>query len=191
MLSHATVIVEGSQPKPLCGNFAVLVDLHILPLGGQDDASWFSPEHRKEVGVLIRDALELRVRQFQEARYQKIQPKPRKDLTLTAPLCLEGGNVRLAVHFMKRHVNLRCIVRQHFRVPNRLASNPNSAKMIKSPDQPNLKQRRGLPRHVILSPHRLAACSLLKVCCGMTDNVMEHCSGARVRYLANHGCCRH
>ncbi|XP_050981330.1 protein SLX4IP [Labeo rohita] len=98
-----------------CGNFAVLVDLHILPLGGKDDASWFSPEHRKEVGVLIRDALELRVRQFQEARYQKIQPKPRKDLTLTAPLCLEGGNVRLAVHFMKRHVNLRCIVRQHFR----------------------------------------------------------------------------
>lgn len=30
-----------------CGNFAVLVDLHILPLGGQDNASWFSPEHRK------------------------------------------------------------------------------------------------------------------------------------------------
>lgn len=93
----------------------MLVDLHILPLGGQDDASWFSPEHRKEVGSLIRDALEQRVRQFQEARYQKIQPKVRKDFTLTAPLCLEGGNVRLAVHFMKRHVNLRCIVRQHYR----------------------------------------------------------------------------
>ncbi len=30
-----------------CGNFAVLVDLHILPLGGQDNASWFSPGHRK------------------------------------------------------------------------------------------------------------------------------------------------
>ncbi len=30
-----------------CGNFAVLVDLHILPLGGQDNSSWFSPEHRK------------------------------------------------------------------------------------------------------------------------------------------------
>ncbi|KAK9964250.1 hypothetical protein ABG768_005440 [Culter alburnus] len=98
-----------------CGKFAVLVDLHILPSGSQDNASWFSPEHRKEVGSLIRDALEPRVRQFQEARYQKIQPKPRKDFTLTAPLCLEGGNVRLAVHFMKRHVNLRCIVRQHYR----------------------------------------------------------------------------
>ncbi|XP_043111014.1 protein SLX4IP isoform X2 [Puntigrus tetrazona] len=93
----------------------MLVDLHILPLGGQDNASWFSPEHRKEVGFLIRDALELRVRQFQEARYQKIQPKPRKDLTLTGPLCLKGGNVHLAVHFMKRHVNLRCIIRQHYR----------------------------------------------------------------------------
>ncbi|XP_026079373.1 protein SLX4IP isoform X1 [Carassius auratus] len=98
-----------------CGNFAVLVDLHILPLGGQDNASWFTPEHRKEVVSLIRDALELRVRQFQEARYQKIQPKLRKDLTLTAPLCLEGGNVCLAVHFMKRHFNLRCIIRQQYR----------------------------------------------------------------------------
>ncbi|XP_052428881.1 protein SLX4IP isoform X4 [Carassius gibelio] len=69
----------------------------------------------KEVVSLIRDALELRVRQFQEARYQKIQPKLRKDLTLTAPLCLEGGNVCLTVHFMKRHFNLRCIIRQQYR----------------------------------------------------------------------------
>ncbi|CAM4726070.1 unnamed protein product [Leuciscus chuanchicus] len=98
----------------VCGNFAVLVDLHVLPLGKEDNASWFSAEHRKEVGSLIRDALEPRVRQFQEARYQKIQTKQRKDFT-TAPLCLEGGNVRLAVHFMKRHVNLRCIVRQQYR----------------------------------------------------------------------------
>lgn len=30
-----------------CGNFAVLVDLHILPLGKEDNASWFSAEHRK------------------------------------------------------------------------------------------------------------------------------------------------
>lgn len=30
-----------------CGNFAVLVDLHILPLGAQDNARWFSPEYRK------------------------------------------------------------------------------------------------------------------------------------------------
>lgn len=28
-----------------CGNFAVLVDLHILPLGGQEDASWFTTDH--------------------------------------------------------------------------------------------------------------------------------------------------
>lgn len=44
----------------------------------------------QKVGSLIRDALEPRVRQFQEARYQKIQPKQRKDFTLTAPLYLEG-----------------------------------------------------------------------------------------------------
>lgn len=107
--------MEPSKFVVKCGNYAVLVDLHILALGDQDNANWFSPAHRKEVGSLIRDALEPRVRQFQEARYQKIQSKPRKDLTPTAPLCLEGGNVRLAVHFMKRHVNLRCIVRQHYR----------------------------------------------------------------------------
>lgn len=46
--------------------------------------------YSQEVASLIRDALEPRVRQFQEARYQKIQPKTRKDFTLTAPLCLEG-----------------------------------------------------------------------------------------------------
>ncbi|XP_073690701.1 protein SLX4IP [Garra rufa] len=107
--------MQSSKFVVKCGNFAVLVDLHILPLGDQDNASWFSPEHRKEVGSLIRDALEPRVRQFQEARYQKVQPKARKDLTLIAPLYLEGGNVRLALHFMKRHVNLRCVVRQHYR----------------------------------------------------------------------------
>ncbi|XP_056327078.1 protein SLX4IP [Danio aesculapii] len=106
--------MEPSKFVVKCGNYAVLVDLHILALG-EDNANWFSPAHRKEVGSLIRDAVEPRVRQFQEARYQKIQSKPRKDLTPTAPLCLEGGNVRLAVHFMKRHVNLRCIVRQHYR----------------------------------------------------------------------------
>lgn len=46
--------------------------------------------YAQEVGSLIRDALELRVKQFQEARYQKFQPKLRKDLTLTTPLSLEG-----------------------------------------------------------------------------------------------------
>lgn len=28
-----------------CGNFAVLVDLHILPLGGQEDTSWFTTDN--------------------------------------------------------------------------------------------------------------------------------------------------
>lgn len=107
--------MQSSKFVIKCGNFAVLVDLHILPLGSQDNARWFSPEHRKEVGSLIRDSVEQKVRQFQEARHQKIQPKPKKDVTLKTPLCLEGGNVRLAVYFMKRHINLRCIVRQHYR----------------------------------------------------------------------------
>lgn len=33
-----------------CGNFAVLVDLHVLPLGSQKDASWFTVAH-VEVGA--------------------------------------------------------------------------------------------------------------------------------------------
>lgn len=28
-----------------CGNFAVLVDLHVLPLGGQEEAGWFTVDH--------------------------------------------------------------------------------------------------------------------------------------------------
>lgn len=28
-----------------CGNFAVLVDLHVLPLGGREDTSWFTADH--------------------------------------------------------------------------------------------------------------------------------------------------
>lgn len=31
-----------------CGNFAVLVDLHVLPQGTSKDTSWFS-DHEKEV----------------------------------------------------------------------------------------------------------------------------------------------
>ncbi|KAA0718150.1 Protein SLX4IP [Triplophysa tibetana] len=107
--------MQSSKFVIKCGNFAVLVDLHILPLGAQDNARWFSPEYRKEVGSLIRDSVEQKVRQFQEARHQKIQPKPKKDVTLNTPLCIEGGNIRLSVYFMKRHINLRCIVRQHYR----------------------------------------------------------------------------
>ncbi|XP_056615979.1 protein SLX4IP isoform X1 [Triplophysa dalaica] len=107
--------MQSSKFVIKCGNFAVLVDLHILPLGAQDNARWFSTEYRKEVGSLIRDSVEQKVRQFQEARHQKIQPKPKKDVTLNTPLCLEGGNIRLSVYFMKRHINLRCIVRQHYR----------------------------------------------------------------------------
>lgn len=44
----------------------------------------------QEVGSLIRDSVEQKVKQFQEARHQKIQPKPKKDVNLNTPLCLEG-----------------------------------------------------------------------------------------------------
>lgn len=67
--------------------------------------------YAQEVGVLIRNALELRVRQFQEARYQKIQPKPRKDLNLTTPLCLEGRAHKGFVLKPKLHLDAYSLVR--------------------------------------------------------------------------------
>ncbi|XP_066507523.1 protein SLX4IP [Hoplias malabaricus] len=96
-----------------CGVFAVLVDLHILPQGAQNSNTWFSQEHKEEVGALIQDALEQRVRQFLEAR--QLQSKQKKELSADSPLCIKGQTLRLAAYFMKRHVNLRCITKQHGR----------------------------------------------------------------------------
>ncbi|XP_030628169.1 protein SLX4IP [Chanos chanos] len=95
-----------------CGNFAVLVDLHVLPLGGQNNASWFSQDHKEEVTAMIRDAVDQRVKQFLESRRQKGQPKQKKDLSPANPLCLEGEVFHLAAYFLKRHVNLRCIAKR-------------------------------------------------------------------------------
>ncbi|XP_072526392.1 protein SLX4IP [Salminus brasiliensis] len=93
-----------------CRNFAVLVDLHVLPLPGQNGSTWFSQEHKEEVSTLVKDAVEQRVRQFLEGH-----SKQRKELSPHNPLCIKGRTLLLAAYFMKRHVNLRCIIRQHCR----------------------------------------------------------------------------
>ncbi|GCB67276.1 hypothetical protein scyTo_0008027 [Scyliorhinus torazame] len=97
-----------------CGNFAVLVDLHILPRGTSKDTSWFTEQHKEEISALVKEDVDFRVKQFVEAKKQRghTQPKSSKELTPSNPLCIKGQNFRLATYFMKRHTNLRCVTQQ-------------------------------------------------------------------------------
>nr|XP_020456744.1 protein SLX4IP [Monopterus albus] len=95
-----------------CGNFAVLVDLHILPLGGQEDTSWFTTDHIEEVTLLIRDAVDQRVKQHTVSLRNRRQPNQKKELAPASPFFVRGKNFNLDANFLKRHINLRCIVKQ-------------------------------------------------------------------------------
>ncbi|XP_037639255.1 protein SLX4IP [Sebastes umbrosus] len=95
-----------------CGNFAVLVDLHVLPLGGQGDASWFTTDHIEEVTALVRDAVDQRVKQYTESLHNRRQPKQKKELAPASAFFVKGKNFNLVANFLKRHINLRCAVKQ-------------------------------------------------------------------------------
>ncbi|KAM8945449.1 protein SLX4IP [Pelodytes ibericus] len=97
-----------------CGNFAVLVDLHVLPQGTSKDTSWFSDQEKEEVCMLLRDTIDSRVRQHIESRKQQGQLKS-KEYTQSSPLFLKGSSIRIAAYFIKRWINLRCIVKQQYR----------------------------------------------------------------------------
>ncbi|KAL6466824.1 hypothetical protein MHYP_G00246280 [Metynnis hypsauchen] len=109
----STTCALDPLPTSLCGKFVVLVDLHILPQGCQNGSTWFLQEHKEEVGALTKDAVEQRVRQFRETRQG--QSKQMKELSPDNPMCIKGQTLRLAAYFLKRHVNLRCVIRQHYR----------------------------------------------------------------------------
>ncbi|XP_028845898.1 protein SLX4IP isoform X2 [Denticeps clupeoides] len=99
-----------------CGNFAVMVDLRALTLGGQADTSWFTHELKEEVSVLIRDAVDLRVKRFLESRQQRGPSKHRKEAQPSSePLYIKGRAFHLAAYFIRRHVNLRCVMKRHCR----------------------------------------------------------------------------
>ncbi|XP_078261772.1 protein SLX4IP isoform X2 [Rhinoraja longicauda] len=70
----------------------------------------------KEISTLLKENIDLRIKQYLEARKQhrNVQTKSNKELTPNNPLCLKGQNFRLAAYFMKRHANLRCITKQQF-----------------------------------------------------------------------------
>ncbi|KAM5164632.1 protein SLX4IP [Mantella aurantiaca] len=97
-----------------CGNFAVLVDLHVLPQGTSKDTSWFSDHEKEEVCTLLRDTIDSRVKQHIESRRQQGQVKL-KEYTQASPLFLKGNTLRIAAYFIKRWVNLRCVVKHQYR----------------------------------------------------------------------------
>ncbi|CAL8367141.1 unnamed protein product [Gadus morhua 'NCC'] len=62
-----------------CGNVAVLVDVHALPLGArEEDTSWLTAEHLEEVAVLVQGAVEQRVKLHAERLHKPA--KHRKEL---------------------------------------------------------------------------------------------------------------
>ncbi|KAK6329553.1 hypothetical protein J4Q44_G00015310 [Coregonus suidteri] len=100
-----------------CGSYAVLVDLQIMgPLGHRatQETRWFTAEHTEEVTSLVRDAVDRRVRLYIDCLHKRGQPKHKRELPQDNPLCMKGRRVSLVANFVKRHFNLRCIVKQRY-----------------------------------------------------------------------------
>ncbi|XP_030887704.1 protein SLX4IP isoform X3 [Leptonychotes weddellii] len=70
-----------------CGNFAVLVDLHILPQGSNKDTSWFSEQKKEEVCLLLKETIDSRVKEYLEVRKQH-RPS-NTEFTRSSPLTLK------------------------------------------------------------------------------------------------------
>ncbi|KFV51978.1 Protein SLX4IP, partial [Gavia stellata] len=88
-----------------CGNFAVLVDVHILPQGSSKDTSWFSDHEKEEVCTLLEEVVASRVKHYLEAPKQRGQWKSMEHAA-SGPLFLTGNSFHITAYFMKRWVNL-------------------------------------------------------------------------------------
>ncbi|NXS21482.1 SLX4I protein, partial [Mystacornis crossleyi] len=97
-----------------CGNFAVLVDVHILPQGSSKDTSWFSDHEKEEVCKLLEEVVASRVKHYLEARKQRGQGKPMEHGS-SGPLFLTANSLHITAYFMKRWVNLRCALGKRYR----------------------------------------------------------------------------
>ncbi|NWS67051.1 SLX4I protein, partial [Crotophaga sulcirostris] len=97
-----------------CGNFAVLVDVHILPQGSSKDTSWFSDHEKEELCMLLEEVVASRVKQYLEAPKQRGQWKSMEHAP-SDPLFLTANSFHITAYFMKRWVNLRCAVGKHYR----------------------------------------------------------------------------
>ncbi|KAB1262664.1 Protein SLX4IP, partial [Camelus dromedarius] len=71
-----------------CGDFAVLVDLHISPQGSSRDTSWFSEQKKEEVCLLLKETITSRVKEYLEVRKQH-RPS-NTEFTRSSPLSLKG-----------------------------------------------------------------------------------------------------
>ncbi|NXL33173.1 SLX4I protein, partial [Glaucidium brasilianum] len=96
-----------------CGNFAVLVDVHILPQGSNKDTSWFSDHEKEEVCMLLEEVVASRVKHYLEAPKHRGQWKSMEHAT-SGPLFLTANSFHITAYFMKRWVNLRCAVGKHY-----------------------------------------------------------------------------
>ncbi|KAF0884951.1 SLX4I protein, partial [Crocuta crocuta] len=89
-----------------CGNFAVLVDLHILPQGSNKDTSWFSEQKKEEVCLLLKETIDSRVKEYLEVRKQH-RPS-NTEFTRSSPLTLKGYGFQITAYFLKRGIRLLC-----------------------------------------------------------------------------------
>ncbi|XP_008057773.1 protein SLX4IP [Carlito syrichta] len=90
-----------------CGNFAVLVDLHVVPQGSNTDTSWFSEQKKEEVCLLLKETIDSRVKEYLEVRKQH-RPS-NTEFTRSSPLSLKGYGFQITAYFLKRGIRLRCI----------------------------------------------------------------------------------
>ncbi|NXY44206.1 SLX4I protein, partial [Ceuthmochares aereus] len=96
-----------------CGNFAVLVDAHVLPQGSSKDTSWFSDHEKEELCMLLEDVVASRVKHYLEAPKQRGQWKS-MERAPSDPFFLTANSFHITAYFMKRWVNLRCAVGKHY-----------------------------------------------------------------------------
>nr|XP_020748468.1 protein SLX4IP [Odocoileus virginianus texanus] len=90
-----------------CGNFAVLVDLHVLPQGSSKDTSWFSEQKKEEVCLLLKETIDSRVKEYLQVRKQH-RPSD-TEFTRSNPLSLKGYGFHITAYFLKRRIRLRCL----------------------------------------------------------------------------------
>ncbi|KFQ31554.1 Protein SLX4IP, partial [Merops nubicus] len=95
-----------------CGNFAVLVDVHILPEGSSKDTSWFSDHEKEEVCSLLEEVVASRVKHYLEKPKQRGHWRSVEHAS-SGPMFLTANSFHITAYFMKRWVNLRCAVGQH------------------------------------------------------------------------------
>ncbi|XP_051000681.1 protein SLX4IP [Acomys russatus] len=90
-----------------CGNFAVLVDLHVLSQGSNKDSSWFSEQKKEEVCLLLKETIDSRVKDY-VGIYKQHRPS-NAEFTRSSPLSLKGYGFQITAYFLKRGIHLRCI----------------------------------------------------------------------------------